>query len=405
MTSTKAVHLAESTNIGFSPFQCLSGTVPDDVQTDPLKFQTIRHLCELETLRSIWQTWPGTRDSDLDFFSSAVRTRGSGCEPHVIVLARNRRPEAILVGRCERKRLPVKLGRITICQPEVNILEFVHGGLRGIASPENCQALLQRVMRSLDQGEADLALWERIDVHSPLYSGVLKLRPFALCNHFHCDGDQWFMNFPKGLDDFLSSLCRGQRSKLRRKYKRVLNRFADRLQVRQFCSVGDLEVAISIMEGIAGKSVKRRRFGWGFFDTPQIREQMFIAAERGWLKIYVLYLEDKPAAFWMGTAYGGCLQADHVGYDAAWGEFSPGIFLFLNILEDLRDASIEVVDFGGRSSQLKQCFGASRRTESRVHIYAPTVRGVRLSLLYAATHRITLLVRGTHCLEWAAGHA
>lgn len=107
----------------------------------------------------------------------------------------------------------------------------------------------------------------------------------------------------------------------------------------------------------------------------------------------------------MGTVYGGCLQADHVGYDAAWSEFSPGIFLFLNILEDLRHANIGVVDFGGRSTQLKQCFGALRRAESRVHIYAPTVRGVRLSLLCGATHRLTLLVRGTRCLEWSARRA
>ena len=205
------------------------------------------------------------------------------------------------------------MGHITICQPEVNILEFSYGGLRGAASAENCVALLQQVMRSLDQGEADLALWKRVDIHSPLYACVFQLQPFALRDHFHCDDDQWLMNFPKGLDDFLSSLCRSQRSKLRRKYKRVLDYFVDRLQVRQFCSVADVDLAISVMEEIASKSVKRQRFGWGFFDTPQIREQMSNAAKGGWLRIYVLYPEDKPAAFWMGTLYDRCLQAGPCG--------------------------------------------------------------------------------------------
>jgi hypothetical protein len=60
-----------------------------------------------------------------------------------------------------------------------------------------------------------------------------------------------------------------------------------------------------------------------------------VAAKRGWLRIFILYLEEKPAAFWMGTIYDHCLQADQVGYDPVWGEFSPGIFLFLTILEDL----------------------------------------------------------------------
>jgi CelD/BcsL family acetyltransferase involved in cellulose biosynthesis len=371
------------------------------VKNGALQFRTIRDLRELETLRAIWKSWPGTRDSDLDFFSSAVRSRGSGCRPHVIVLARNGRPDAILVGLRERKKIPVNWGRIIVGRPQANVLEFVYGGLRGNACDENCVALLQRVVRSLDQGEADLALWEQLDVQSPLYSCVLQLQRFALRDHFRChdDRDRWLMNFPEDLDAFLSNLCRDQRSKLRRKYKKVLNRFADRMQVRHFRSVADLEPAISAMEEIASKSAKRQ-VGFGFFDTPRIRDQMAIAAEGGWLRIYVLYLEHKPAAFWMGTLYDRCLQADDVGYDPAWSEFSPGIVLFLNILEDLRDADIEIVDFGRGSSQLKQCFAAFRRVESRVHIYASTPRGIQLSLLSAVTHRATSLIRSTHCLAW-----
>ncbi len=386
---------------GFPSRQDSAGIVPD-VNIGSLKFQTIRDPRELENLRPIWKSWPGTRDSDLDVLSSAVRSRGNGCRPHVIVLARNARPDAILIGLSERKKIPVKLGHITICQPEVNVLEFVHGGLRGATSTENCIAILRQVMRSLDQGEADLALLKQLDVRSPLYSSALKLQPFLVRDCFHCDA-RWLMNFPKGLDAFLSSLCRSQRSKLRRKYKKLLDYFVGRLEVRQFRSVADLETAISAIEGIARKSDKRRRFGWGFSDTPQIREQMAVAAEKGWLRIYVLYLEDKPAAFWMGTLYDRSLQADHVGYDPAWSEFSPGIFLLLTILEDLRDADIETVDFGAGSSQLKRCLGAMPQAESRVHIYARTLRGVQLRMLLAPTCRAISVIRRTHCLEWVRG--
>jgi CelD/BcsL family acetyltransferase involved in cellulose biosynthesis len=213
------------------------------------------------------------------------------------------------------------------------------------------------------------------------------------------------MNFPKGLDTLFMNLGRSQRSKLRRKYRNVLNRFAGKVRIRCFRSLMDLEPAISDMEAIASKTDKRRVFGEGFFDTPQIRERMRGAALRGWLRIYILYLEEKPAAFWMGTIYDHCLQADHVGYDPVWSEFSPGIFLFLNILEDLRDEDIKTVDFGWRDMQFKQCFGDLRRVEARVHIYAPTLRGIQLNLLSTATHRVThgakSLLQCTHCLGWA----
>src|ERR1019366_2401268 len=102
--------------------------VEPEARDNPLVFCTIRALHELEALRAIWNSWPGTRDSDIDFFSSMVRSRGSWCRPHVIVLTRNARPDAILVGLQEHKKMPFKLDYFTIHEPEVNVLTFVYGG-------------------------------------------------------------------------------------------------------------------------------------------------------------------------------------------------------------------------------------------------------------------------------------
>jgi hypothetical protein len=62
-------------------------------------------------------------------------------------------------------------------------LKFVYGGLRGNASEENCAALVREVMRSLDEGDANLALWEQLSVQSPLYNCALRLPRFALRDH------------------------------------------------------------------------------------------------------------------------------------------------------------------------------------------------------------------------------
>jgi CelD/BcsL family acetyltransferase involved in cellulose biosynthesis len=377
------------------------------MRDDSLALRTIRDLHELESVRAIWESWPGSRDSDLDFFCSTVRSRGSNCRPHIIVLTRNAQPDAILIGRCERRKLRFRLGSFTICQPEVNVLELVYGGLRGNAHVENCAVLVREIIRSLDTGVADLALWKQLEVQSPMYNCVLKLPNFALRDHSGWLHDHWWLrNFPKGREAFLMSLGRNQRSKLQRKYKKVLTRFAGEVQVHSFRSVADLAPAIADMETIASKTDKRKLFGDGFFDTPQIRDQMTATAEKGWLRIYILYLEGKPAAFWMGTLYDRCLQGDHTGYDPVWSEFSPGIFLFLSILEDLREEDIRTIDFGYGNTQLRQCFGDLRRVESRVQIYAPTARGIKLNLLRTVTCRATdcvkTLVRWTHRLELAS---
>jgi hypothetical protein len=374
----------------------MSSPAADDYST----IQTIRDLRELESLRGAWKSWTKTRDSDFDYFSGLVRSLGGGCRPHVIVLSRDAKPEALLVGLNYRTKIPLRLCSLTIHQSEVNVLEFVYGGLLGDTSRENCEALVQAVRASLAGGDADMALWERLDVHSALHTCALQLPSLMLRDHSRSLFDHWFMNFPKDLDAFLSSLGRNQRSKLRRKYNRVLKSFPGRTQVRSFRTIADLEQAIPDMEHIARKSVKRQ-LGYGYFDTLQTREQLLVEASRGWLRIYILYIEEKPVSFWKGTLYERCLQADHAGFDAAWSDFSPGIFLFLYILENLRDENIKTVDLGYGNGQLYQCFGDVRCSEARVQIYAPKLSALRLNLLHTFTRYATILIQGTPGLHWA----
>jgi len=357
---------------------------------DSIAFRTIRDQHELGTLRSVWTSWPGSRESDPDFFSNMIQSRANGSLPHVIVLTRNARPDAILVGLCERRKIRFKLGSFTIFQPELNVLEFLPGGLRGNACEENCAALVREVMRSLNAGGIHLALWHRLDVQSTLYRCVLQLPFVSMRDNSPRLYDHWWLTqFPETLDAVLRSKGRNRRSKLRRKYHNALNQLLGKTRIRCFRFAAELETAISEMEEIASKSDKRRRFGVGFFDTPQSRHQMTFAAEKGWLRIYILYIEEKPVAFWMGTLYDRCLQGDHVGYDAAWRKLSPGLFLFLNILNDLRKEDIKAVDVGCGHTQLQRCFGDLRQIESTAHIYAPTIRGLGLNLLCTATHRAT----------------
>jgi CelD/BcsL family acetyltransferase involved in cellulose biosynthesis len=230
----------------------------------------------------------------------------------------------------------------------------VRGGLLGNASIENCKALVRAVIRSLAEGDADLALWEHLDMQSPLYASAMQLPSFVMRGHCHKLSDHWFLNHPKNLEAFFRSLGRSQRSKLQRKYKKFQNSFAGKIQVRSFQTAAELGEAIRDMEEIARKSVKRQ-LGLGFFDTPGTHEQLLVEAAQGWLRIYILYVEGKPVSFWKGTLYEHCLQADHVGFDSAWSEFSPGIFLFLNIIESLRNSEVEAVDFGTGNGQFYQC--------------------------------------------------
>jgi Acetyltransferase (GNAT) domain len=366
---------------------------------DPFTIQTIRDLSEIESVGEVWRTWERTRDTSLDFYSGRIGTRGSACRPHILVLLRNGKPEALLVGLRDRKKIPIKIRSVTIFQPEVTILEFLAGGLLGNASEQNCQALVQAVLRSLAEGEADLALWEQLDVESALYSSVKQTPGIPLRDHCHKLSDHWYERFPYDLEAFFLSLRQTQRSKLRRKYKKFLDAFAGKIEVRCFRTTSEVGQAIEEMEGIARKSVKRH-LGFGFFYTPQAREQLLVEAAQGWLRVFVLYIDGMPVSFWKGTLYKHCLQADYVGFDAAWSEFSPGIFLFLKVIESFRDSDVETVDFGTGNGQFYESFAKLRRPVARVRMFAPGFRGSQLNLLHAVAHHATLLIEGTYSFGW-----
>jgi hypothetical protein len=374
--------------------------IESQAEGNQIACDTIRDLREVENLRQLWKSWQETRDADIDFFTGMVRSRGADCRPHVIVLSRNGRPDAMLVGLKDRRTIPFRLCSIMMFQPEVNAIEFVRGGLLGNASTENCKALFQAVMSSLTEGDADMALWEQLDVESSLYTCAVQLPSLVSRDYCHNLNAHWSMDFPKGLEAFFRSLKRSQRYKLRRKYKQALNRFGGKMQVRAFRTTAELEQVIREMDVISRQSVKRQ-LGFGFFDTPQTREQLSVEAVQGWLRIYVLYIEGKPVSFWKGTLYKRCLQADYAGFDSAWSAFSPGVVLFLNILENLRDEEVETIDFGCRNVQLCHCFGKVQRMRAHVQIYAPKLSALRLNLLYTLTYYATVLIQRTRCLNWA----
>jgi hypothetical protein len=361
---------------------------------------TVSNLREMETLRPYWDAWSGSRDTDFDLFSARIRALGPSARPHIIVATRNSVPEALLVGFWENRSLPVRVGFAVVYTATAEVLEFLPNGIRGNRSEEIFQALIQSADDALEQGEADVVWWRNVEVKSLFHDCVSRSVPLLFSD---CSGwreTHWLMQFPEGAKGMFARLNRKQRSKMARKYKRFKTYFTGRMEVRCFTREDELEEAMAAMEAIADKSDKRL-MGFGFFQSETAKATTRVMAAKGWLRIFVLYVAGCPVAFWMGSIYEGCLKADNVGYDAAWRKFSPGTFLFLEILENLREQEIETVDFGHGDMQFKRSFGESAREESTIEVYAPTLRGIRLNLLFATARRSTTIIQRISSLRTA----
>jgi CelD/BcsL family acetyltransferase involved in cellulose biosynthesis len=59
-----------------------------------------------------------------------------------------------------------------------------------------------------------------------------------------------------------------------------------------------------------------------------------IMAERGWLDLSFLYLDEKPVAFMYGFLYQNCFEAWRIGFNAEYSELSVGKMVLFFLLED-----------------------------------------------------------------------
>jgi len=342
----------------------------------------LRTLAELEEIRREWQSWPGNRDSEMDTYLICLRFIPATVRPHVVVVERDGKPDAILVGRIELGHVSCHLGYLRLNLP-AKILCFVYGALRGNPSRENCDLIVASVLQSLSDREADVAYMNFLREESELCR-LAKERPGALSRDYvHVTQQHYAAVLPAGVDEFYRGLSPKVRKNQKRQAKKLLDHFSGKVTVRCFRKVTEIGDLVAEVGRVASRSYQRG-LGVGFFDSAGTREQLRLKAEKGWLRGYVLYLAERPCAFWIGDVNGNTFGSDYVGYDAEFANHSPGMYLVVRVIEGFCDChreGVTEVDFGTGHAQYKQVLSNQEWCETSAYIFAPTFKGVSINLL------------------------
>jgi hypothetical protein len=373
-------HNLKSTIIEYTPAGP-SGPVP------VASVRVLRTLPELETLRDVWSSWKGHRDSDIDFFVEFIRTRPEVIRPHVIVLYRYGTPEAMLIGRLEHAQLTrqtFKVGYLRLPRISARILIFSQGGARGNISEANSTELVNSVTTSLGSGEADLAFLHQVDAASPLFKSAVTAVGFVIRDHFAFPEPRWTMKLPGTVEELYQGFSRRVRKEFRAKKASLLRNFEGRIRTECIQTSAELDRIIPNIEAVAEKTYQRG-LGVGFADTPEIRRKLQFFAEKGWLRAYILYLDDKPCAFDIGTVHDGMFAGEFAGYDPYFRDHSVGSFIMITMIEDLCRQGVKVADFGAGQAEYKRNFSNCQTMEADIHIFAPSIKGVALNMLRTVT--------------------
>lgn len=363
-------------------------TAGSEEKCERASIKVIRSICELEYFRRTWVSWQHHPNSDIDFYLTVLSTRPEIMRPHVMVVYRGEHPEAMLVGRLELRKLEAKVGYASLLVKRVRTLTFLYGGLLGKLSPEGSDALVRDIMKSLSDGEADLAYFNHLKEDSPLCRAVVKLPGFLSRDYVPDRQCHHAITVPGSLEEFYRGLSSKWRKTLKWDARRLVNTNSGDVSVRCFSEIEDLDRLIEDVEAIT-RQTYQRGLGVGFSDTPEIRRRLSLQAAKGSLRGYVLYVRGYPWAFFLGSLYHGTFHGDFMGYDPLHAKYSPGMFVVVKMIEDLcngkdRGERISTIDFGLGDAQYKRVLSNLRWNDSSLYIFSPRISGVSLNLMRTA---------------------
>ncbi len=343
--------------------------------------RVLQTCAELEEFRGTWKSWCTEPSADIDFFDMAVKYRAEIVSPYVVVVFRGGRPDCMLLGFLKQQRMDQKVGYVTIRRPAVRLLSLVYGGFLGNQSGENSRLLARHVSDFLKQGGADCASFSDLRADSPLRTALSESVGVFFQQHLFATQRHSALQLPGSFDDFMAQLSRKGRHELRRHTRMLYRDFPDGVRISCIRHESEIETLLNVVDQISRKTYQRA-LGTGFKCSLEMREQLRIAAAAGTLRACVLYVAERPCAFFIGNQYKSTFFGQYTGYDPEFARYSPGMFLLLHCIEESFDIATPAArfDLGWGDHSYKRVVCNLEWQEGPLYVYAPTLRGFVLNL-------------------------
>ncbi len=177
-------------------------------------------------------------------------------------------------------------------------------------------------------------------------------------------------------ESYLSSLSSEHRYNFNRKWKRINRDYVvqfDEVRTEEQCRESiDLVVTLHNMRW-------RERGGSDAFHTRGLvefhRELSQIALKRGWLRLYVLRLNGKPAASLYGFLYHRTFYFYQSGFDATYDKYSVGLITMGLAIKRAIEEGAEEFDLLHGNEPYKSHWSNSNRELGRLELYPPGTHG------------------------------
>jgi len=338
---------------------------------------------EVEDLRPVWQQWTNGLDTDIDYFLQNQRNDGTILHPYVISVWNDEIPLAILVGHVKSSRASTIVSMVRIHGPRVKLLEIVPNGRLGPPSPEVTRLIGKQLSKAL-QGDADMLCFHRLPLESDLFHEVRQIPGLFV-------GKRVPHIF--AYSRLALTAQSGRRSpalpgkimrEARRKASNLERAYPAKVSFRCFSKANEVDVGLWSAETIS-RAAWQHSLGSGFTDTFPTAEGYRFFARKGWLRIYVLEVEDRPCAYLLGQFHNKTFYCQRAGYHPDFAHYSVGSILTAWAFKSLAVSGAHHIDLGEGGQEHNRRLGCEEHEEGMVHVYAPTRRGISLNFFFGAT--------------------
>lgn len=337
-----------------------------------------RTIDEVEGLRDAWEALaPERLTADLDYHLTVLRHAPGVVRPHVLLLERGGSPAALAVGRVEDIRLAARIGYMTVLRPWVRALTISQGGLVGV-DEATAEPLFTALSGALAEERLHVLRLRLLQVGAPVHQ-LAKTRPGLLVRqHLKTPVERWRARIPETFAEYLEARSSKTRSNVKRYGRRLERDFGDGVRFQVFRSPDELEELMRDTEAVHVKTYQHAMAA-GLKDSELERRLRQLAAERGWFRGFVLYLDGVPSAFWHGVAYRRVFYTGPTGYDPARRDLRLGTYVLARMTEHLC-GEVDWMDFGSGDAEYKRHFADESRLEEDVAVFSARPRSIAINL-------------------------
>lgn len=347
---------------------------------------------EVELLRPVWDGLPvRSVDADLDYFLAVVDGDPDTIRPHVLHLS-GPRGDLLVVARLVEQAFPVRLGYRVLGRVRARALVVSFEGVLGAGEDAELGQVLAALRGELRAGEADLAVLQKIDTAGAWFRVVTGSAPRT--GHLVRPAvPLWTTDVPGSWEQLLAARTAKSRRQIRYDDNKLRRAYGDRLELRRLDQPAHRHRLPGDLREVAAESYQRD-IGVSVLDSEVQSALLREAGARGWLRVWMLYVDQRPAAFWWGVLRHGTVSIGSPGFRRELARDRVGYYVLRRMLEDCcADPEVRRIDYGPGAADYKERFGTSRADVADVVLLAGRPRPVAVGALLAAQDRVVALAK------------